>query len=396
MPRLLLAWEFGAGRGHVAALRDVASALGAPGLIDASLCHLTHAGELTDVCREVFQGLQLGRDDSLRRANGWVPSATWGEFVCELGLHTPEYLADCVRWYHQIFESRKIGLVVADYAPISVLAARAAGIKVVGTGAGYGLVPASLPTFPILTNRHTTLIHDEQRMVDAVNEAGAPLGLPPIIRGPEIGVMDDALVRSLPFLDPYAAHRDKPHLPPFAAAPEVLPEGGDEVFAYFSTQELANPAILDAITTLPVSVRLHGPGISDEIKVRIRAVEGMTLLDGPQPVEEIAARSRIMLHSAQHGTATMALGCGLPQVAFPQHLEQEFNADRLAARGTLLQVARDSTDAAAIRDAIMQAYHSAPMHRRARDLAREYGPLIRQPSRPIIRARLNDVMLPGR
>jgi len=58
-PRVLLAWEGGAGRGHVVTLKVIAQALGDDVICDAALCRMDHAIELEAYCDSVFPGARL-------------------------------------------------------------------------------------------------------------------------------------------------------------------------------------------------------------------------------------------------------------------------------------------------------------------------------------------------
>lgn len=393
MPRVLLAWEFGRGRGHVLMLRRFAAALGAPSLVDAALCSLAHANALSGLCDTIVLGPALVYDNRERLARGDPMTATWGEYLGDLGFRDAAELAPRIAWWRDFIESRRIGLVIADYAPLAVLAARGLGIRVVGTGMGYGLGPASMPEFPVLIERYGERVHDEQAMVSAVNAAAGPYGVPKLTRLPEINAMDDMLVQSLPFFDPYRTLRDKPHLPPLAEAPAELAEAGDEIFLYASGQEFTDSQLLDAATTLGVPLRVYAPGADAPTIERLRAANGVTVEPAPRTVDEIARRSWLFVNSGQPSSMTMGLACGLPQVAIPQHLEQLFHAETLAREGPLAIIGPDDRSAAGIRDTILGAYHDAGMRRRARELAREVRPLVQAEARPMIRARLDAVMM---
>ncbi|MET0360442.1 MAG: hypothetical protein ABW048_01695, partial [Sphingobium sp.] len=71
-PRILLAWESGAGRGHIVTLRTVAEALGPAFAYDAALCVIDHAGELAPLCEMVFPGARLFVNPAVRGAPGAV------------------------------------------------------------------------------------------------------------------------------------------------------------------------------------------------------------------------------------------------------------------------------------------------------------------------------------
>lgn len=391
MPRVLLAWEGGAGRGHVVTLKTVAEALGAPAHVDAALSRMEHARELAGVCGAVFQGVALSYDSAARAARGQPKTATWGEFLCDLGFRDPEFLIRQIGWWRDVIVSRRIGLVVGDYAPCALLAARSLGVAGVGVGTGYGQPPSDMDSFPVLIADHSERIYDEREMVLAVNAALAHFGAPGVERAPEIYRVDDQLVRALPMLDPYRNWRKSAYLPPVADVASKIYAGGDEIFAYFSTTELNDPALVEAVATLGVPTRMFAPGASAETLARLAGAPHITIETAPVPIDLIAQRSRMMANAAQNGTLSMGLACGLPQASAPQHLEQEFNARGLEAHGALRRLPRGG-DVRALRETLLEVYHSAPMRAAARELAREARPQMMQDARSLIRARLDHVM----
>lgn len=388
MPRVLLAWEGGAGRGHLTTLKRVADALCAPAMIDAALCRMEHARELEGACGAVFQAARLGYDASARKALGVVTS-TWGEFLAEIGFRDPAFLVRQIGWWREVIVQRRVGLVVADFAPCATLAARTLGVASVAMGNGYALPPAELERFPPFIAEHATRIHDERDIVAAVGEALAHFGAPPIAHAPEIYGCDDQLVRSLPFLDPYRAQRTRDYLPPVDSIAPA--ERGDEIFGYFSSGELDDPALVEALLALALPVRMYAPGATDDTRARLAAASHIVVEAAPVPPDLIARRSRLMIHAAQHGTLCLGLAAGLPHIATPQHLEQEYHARKGQEAGVLARLPR-AADASALRASIRAAYEDDAMRARARALAQEVRPLVSVDSRAIIRARLDGVM----
>jgi len=390
MPRVLLAWEGGGGRGHVVTLRSVAAALGAPEHIDAALYRMEPAAEIEGVCGAVFRGAGLKYDGEKRRARG-SKTATWAEFLGDLGFRDREFLKSQIGWWRETILARRCGLVVGDYAPCALLAARSLGVKAVGVGTGYGLPPPGLDPFPILIEAFADRIYEESEMAAAVNDALAHFGAPPVARFSDIYAYDDQLVRTLPMLDPYASERTAPYLPPVADAPLRLYPPGDEIFAYFSTTELDDPALLDAFLSLDAPRRVFAPGAGPQAREALARAPGLVLETRPVPVEEIARRSRMIVHSAQHGILSLGLACGLPQCAAPQHLEQEYHARKAEALGVLRRLPRGG-EAPALRRDLMDMYESAEARRAARAVAASVRPVFEVDVSRAIRARLDAVM----
>lgn len=373
-PRVLLAWESGDGRGHLSKLKAMAVLLGQDFVYDAALCRMQNAGELTPLCDLVFPCAYLPYSRERRRAAGSPPTATWGEFLGDLGFTDTGFLIRQIDWWGRAIRARASSMVVGDFSPCAILAARALGVPSVTLGRGYTVPPASMAEFPVLLPEFARRIYDEGQMVEALNGALRHFGLPCVDHLPQLYEATQGLPRTLALLDPYAAQRKHRTWPPLDAPPP-LAGAGDEVFAYFSTSEATEQALIAALCQLGLPVRLFMPGLEAELAGRL-AASGVHIEHAPLAPAEIARRARIMVHAGQHGSLCMALGMGLPQIALPQQLEQQFHAWRAEMSGTVHVLSRAMRAPDAIVAAIRAAYDDVVLAARARDLARTLRQLL--------------------
>ncbi|AWB48594.1 hypothetical protein HYN69_08805 [Gemmobacter aquarius] len=366
---VLLANEFGIGRGHIVQLLQTALALGPGFTFEAALYNRSFAAELAPLGALVYDGPGYVYDASRRTGPKSATTATWGEFLGDLGFSQRDRVRDIVMWWHNVLGQRRIDLLVADYAPLALLAARARGIPTIAVGQGYGLPPDHLSQFPPLHAGPLSRLHDEEALLDNVNAAASGIGLAPLAGLPQVYQSTLPMVRTLPFLDAYQGHRRFPYVLPKIPTTNTIAANGDEVFIYFSTQELNDPQVVDALASLPLPRRAFLPTASPETAARL-AASGIIVETQPVPADLIAARSRLMVHSGQHGTLCLGLFAGLPQVAFPQHMEQSHHADAVAAQGTARVIGRASRSRDHITDTIQSLWSDAEMARKAQDLAR--------------------------
>lgn len=369
-PRVLLANEFGAGRGHLVTLLRLAQALGPGWVFDAALADRRHASVLQLLNACVFEGPRLVYRKTRRTGPDAVPTATWGEYLGDLGFDQVDRLREVVAWWRQVLSQRRVALLLADYAPLAQLAARSLGIPCVATGTGYGLPPSDMPAFPPLEAGPDVRLHDESALLSNVNTVAAESGLPALRGLPEVYRADLALVHTLPLLDPYGAWRQAPLLPPVTDIGAALASEGDEVFVYFSTQELADPDVVEALAALPLPRRAFLPAVAPAVAERL-AASGVLLETAPVPVDLIARRSRLVLNAGQHGILCLAMFAGLPQVAWPQHREQRFHALRAEAAGVARVVdgVAPGGIGAALKQAVMSAYFDRDLAGCAKALA---------------------------
>lgn len=367
--KVLLANEFGIGRGHIVQLLHTARALGPGFSFEAALYNRAFAAELAPLGALVYDGPGYVYDARRRTGPDAVTTATWGEFLGDLGFAQRDRVRDVVMWWHNVLGQRRIDLLVADYAPLALLAARARGIPTIAVGQGYGLPPDRLTQFPPLHAASLSRIHDETALLDNVNAAAAEIGLAPLTGLPQVYQSTLPMVRTLPFLDAYQGQRRFPYVLPKIPRPTDIAANGDEVFIYFSTHELNDPQVVDALSNLPLPRRAFLPTASPESAARL-AASGILIETQPVPADLIVARSRLMVHSGQHGTLCLGLFSGLPQVALPQHMEQSHHADAAAAQGTARVIGRSSRSRDHITQTILSLWSDAEIARRAQDLAR--------------------------
>ncbi len=366
--RILLAWEGGAGRGHVVTLKVMAEALGSTHRYEAALCRMDHAAELASLCDVVYPCAGLFLHTGPRKAKGWPRTASWADFLGDLGFAFPDRLRIQLDWWRDLLRSRRIDLLIADFAPISLLAARILGIPSVCVGTGYSAPPPGLPHFPVLMPQHAELVHRESDLLANVNAALSRDNSAPIEHFSDIYDASVSMPRTIRQLDPYDGHRSQPLLPPLnEALPRNIPPG-DEVFVYFSTRETGYPPLVDALRALGLPTRAYLPGAHPSIAARLES-SGIRIETKPVPVELIAARSRIFLNAGQHGSLCMGLGLGLPQLAFPQHLEHEYHARRVASLGVLDMVPYREWTAEQIKTAVQALYRDDARLDLARQLA---------------------------
>lgn len=364
-PRVLLAFELGAGRGHVVTLARMAGALG-PGLpLIAAMPGLRHAAQLRAMGARV---IRCPRPQIAVRAG----NATW---ACYLGAALED--ADLVRrslgFWRDLIVSEDISILIADYAPLAVWAAqalRAEGwdIRVVTVGTGYGVPPGGLERFPQLVAGYDRVVHPEAETLAGLNRIAKAVGIAPLPRLSALGRADLALAATFPFLDPYA--RPAADLcPPLVDLSSGLAEG-DEMFVYFSRDEPDGPELAEALMRLPLPRRGYLPGATAAVKSRLRAA-GMIVEEAPVSATLIARRSRMVLHAAPHGTLCMAALAGLPQVGLPGHMEQMTHATRAETAGILRLIPPGQASVGAIMALAAQAYDDTGLSLRARALAAE-------------------------
>lgn len=381
--RILLAGEAGGGRGHTVAFVNVATALGSAARSYAILPRMHHARLLRRLCEQVDHGPAIERLPTPPPARG----VSWARWLLETGHADPATLHARFDWWQRALVTLRPALVVADFAPTVQLAARSLRLPVVAIGGAYFLPPPALPRFPQILTRDEALQHgpvsedgpevDEDAICAAINSTLGPHGLPPLSRLPEVYLADASAVRGMSLLDPYAGQRDQPLVLPPGDMPPLQDGPGDEVFIYFSTGELKEPAICEALQRMPFPARLVASHLTPDLAARLADNPNLTIADGPLPPPEIVARSRAILCAGQTGTLSLALLAGLPVLGLPVQQEHLFNCLRASARTESCRfVPRAQRTADAILDTLAELLANSQLpgiaRHHAQDLRREF------------------------
>lgn len=384
--RVLLAWEGGAGRGHISTMRSIARALDGVAICDAAVNTMLHAAELAPYCDLVFPGSAFGIDRSRRTHGGNEAICSWADHLGDLGFGDVDFLVTRLGWWIQAIRARGSTVVIADFAPLATIAARILGLGSAVIGTGYLAPPPGLDRFPILVPALSVAHYDEGGLLAAVNTALAYYGTAPLQRLSDIYQCDVFLPQTIAALDPYAGQRDVDYLPPVEAN---MPQAGEgnEIFGYFSTDEPRDEALLEALRRLGPLLRLHLPGLSPE-QITTLESSGVKVQRGPMPLADIAARTRLCLNAGQHGTLSMAMAMGLPQFAIPRHLEHAWHADRGHDLGCVRVITRHERDPAVIVAGIMAAHADAELSSQARAVAARHATELTGPVGALLRQRL--------
>lgn len=376
--RVLLCCETGEGRGHATTLATVTRALGPRYACQAIIPRLDHADILKPVCTRVDRGAFLAR------LSGRPPPGrfNWAVWLHNHGYADAKILREQYDWWASALIAVRPALVVADYGPTALLAARAHGIPSVAVGATYGLPAPRLESFPDYLTREQAALQDpisddpelrEDDIRECVNETLGPLGLPSLARLPEIYAADLSLPHGVSIWDPYAKARTRPLVLPMDPLPPLKRQSSQKIFIYLSTPNLTEPAIWDALRRLPFDACLvPPPDLSPDIARKLARNPRLTIAPGPLPRNEIVQRSSMIVCEGQAGTLSLAVLTGLPVVALPMQHEQLSNALRAAEHlSSVRALPKQMRTADTIVDAITEIWEQPSLAASAQISARE-------------------------
>lgn len=370
MAHILIGWELGAYGGHLARIRRIGAALAeaghrvtlalqrvdAPGVRDAAwVGRIWQAPVWPSLIGSVGRAVAGG-------------SSTHGDILASAGLARPGTFGRLIAAWDPILAAEQPDVVVGDYAPALLCAARGRA-PLVAVSDAFDLPPVHLQRLPSLTGRPPAV--DEAWLVAEANAGLAATGRSPITALPQLFAADLPLPCSFPMLDPYAAWRITPVYRPFVD-PAMIGSGhrartGEEVFAYWPGTGEGTMALWQALATLGRPVRVHAPQLTAADHHWLEG-RGLIVEREPVPFHLIAERSRMLVSHGGVGFVSGGVMAALPQLVIPLDLQKQLIGEAIARAdaGRLLPADADAPSIAAAVEAIAA---DAAMAARVRDLA---------------------------
>jgi rhamnosyltransferase subunit B len=332
MARILLGWELGANRGHIERLLPITKRLLDQGHeVALALQQIDCAGLERDPRITLWQApiwprlLINNMQDNSRRV------ATMGDILAQLGLDRPGCLAAMICGWDAIFAAFRPDVIVADYAPALLCAARGR-VPTVAVGEGFSCPPPQLERFPSLTG--TSNAYDEDALLDTVDADLVSIGRAPLTALPALFIADYQAIGCFAELDPYHPNRTGNYCAPSVKLPlaDGSGGGGSEIFVYAYNRIGAENPIWPGLAATRRTVRIH---MRDPSHEHFTIFKQLGCIHEPKPVpfSLIASRSCVAASFGGNGFTSACLVAGLPQLIMPLDLEKLLTARAVDARG---------------------------------------------------------------
>ena len=342
MARIAFAWELGGELGHAMACRTLARALEARGHETAFAFRELHQLDALDLAgHPVYQA-----PVSLREGLGAAAPASWADMLLGCGYADESELAGLVAGWIEVLRACRSQLVVADYAPTALLAARILGMKRVDYSNGFAIPPrvAPMPAFrPDLRVEPAALAAREALALANVNAVLERHDAAPIAALHEQLAVDASFLCTLPELDHYGQRPRTEYWGPrysIEAGEEVRwPYGeGPRVLVYLRGSDPRIDAVIDALVSHRCRVAAYIPGLDAARRARLQSSQ-RRVSAVPLRLAGLLAECDLFVN---HGGNVVgaALMHGVPQLVLPAQYEQLITAARVEQTGAGIGVAR--------------------------------------------------------
>lgn len=325
MARVLIGWEYGSGRGHLAVVVPVAKRLRDRGHeVAIALKDPQGARDLLEPL-----GLPVVRAPAVplpRNPDRSLPDRTLADVFRTAKLIDVGKLTALAQAWRRVLAELRPDVVVCEFAPTLALAVLGER-PLVSMGVGYVCPPGGGPLPPI--RFWETEIPEQSRaheaaLADAVAQARAAIGLPPVEHVSSLYAGDAQVVCTYSELDTYAERRTGRAAGPPERVAYVAPKPKKGRAFFYLARDASTGALMDAIAASGVPAHGYIRDCTPEQRAEL-ARPGVVLHERPQPLAELLPACPLLIHNGGIGTAEMALAFGVPQVLLPRHLEQQVN-----------------------------------------------------------------------
>lgn len=334
MGRILMTWELGAGRGHLAPMLSLAGALRAAGHhVELAVRDPVDAKPFVERAGFVAHAAPIPTP-----GGGAISLASYPQILKQLGFAQPDRVEARVRAWHSLFDQVRPDLVICDHSPTALLAARCRQLKAIVTGTGF-FVPPDVSPLPDLRpwqpSEPDVLARDEATVLNSLNSVLERFSASGLDRVAQLFAVQAQALFTVRELDNYAAFRRPDYLGPVPASggtPPVWPAGtGTRIFAYLRRFDML-PALLTALRDSGQPTLIYMPQQPHDITAQF---EGGNLHFSAEPLDmdQITQQCDLAVLHAGHGVTAALLLAGKPMLLLPLHLEMLLTARAVAALG---------------------------------------------------------------
>jgi hypothetical protein len=364
-----LCWELGGGLGHAGRLKMLAQAL------------LARGHRVTLSVRDLMQTRALLADLDvptlqapvwLHKAAGLPPSANLAEILFHCGYLEPAALRGMVAGWRDLFGVLQPDLVVTDFAPTALLAARSMGLRSASVGNGFNSPPPDQPLPSWKDAPPARLASSEARMLATANAVLAEFQAPPHAHAAGVFLGDLPLLCTWPELDHCEGRTQAQWLGPSFVADGGLapcwPEGeGRKVFAYVKSVHPSHGAVLKALVEEGCRVLAYVPDVALGAAPPVLS-EQIVYAESPVSLPQALAEAVLCVCHAGEATLAQSLLAGVPLLMLPSHTEQFLTARRVAMSGAGYNAALLTPDSD-WRGVLRPLFHQAGYRAAAQDFA---------------------------
>lgn len=376
MSRVLLAWEYGDHLGHLSKLLPLAMRLKGRG------------HEVLVVARNVMLATEVLAPAGIRfvqapvdlrvRADVQRPQS-YADVLLMQGWDHPSRLWGLVQAWGNLLTLFRPAVVVLDYAPTALLAARILRLPVALLGTGFELPPLEVPLPPFPGFDGDAIARAEAadaRALASANHVLEAYQAAPLATLSDLFRTEGRWLTTFAELDQYGARSGETYVGPISCLdqgePMPWPPGfKHRVLAYVRPGMANLPRMLRALAgERDLAVICAAPGVPLALWEGL-ARPGFHCVSRPVAFKALLLEASVFLSYAPATSVTQTLLAGIPQLMAPMHREAQTTATRVVDLGAGLTLQGDETEQA-IAMALWRVLEGLEFRARALDFASRY------------------------
>lgn len=344
MANILIAWEFGAGFGHLRHHHPFIESLIEKGHV------VTLVSKDIDVLRlfDFPESLKILPCPSINDSE-MKPEviACIASIWMSKGYSDSEKLRTLINCWKNIFDLTQPDLILFDFAPTALLAARDYEVKKVVIGSGFSELEPEIPCqvlSPWVHNIDEIVSKHESYVVAVINKLLIDKNDSIQYLG-DLFDVDLTLLTTIPELDFYQRNlKNTIYLRPeniLFQSHEVQWEnnGRPKVFVYLKAYANSTKIIVNALLSLELDVIFCCPGLNERLINRFHR-ESFQVFRHSVHLEPLLQSAALIINHAGKGLVTEALLAGIPQLLSPFQIEQGITSEMLEKLGVGLTLPR--------------------------------------------------------
>jgi UDP:flavonoid glycosyltransferase YjiC (YdhE family) len=347
MATIAMCWELGAGLGHIANLLPLAIELRRRGhRIEFIVSEVSAAEKGLPP-----QGFIYAQAPIWRKSTGLPMQISYAETLMGAGYLDGDGLSGLVKAWRRIYDWINPDLIIADYAPTAMLAARIDAIPTCMIGQGFLVPPKAAPIASFRTWETVDegrLVASEMRVTSQINKVLAAFGATPLASLSHLFDVEDTFLITFPELDHYGARPAATYYGPCAsfdatAIPEWPGGSGPKIFAYVKGDYTHIEPLLNGLSKRKEAILISLQGGSDSLLEKfttgnVRISRDLFAWDA------VLESTDIVACHAGPASATTALLAGKPVMLMPMNAEQYLFGTKVETTGAGLSVAPGATN----------------------------------------------------
>lgn len=374
MASFLLTWEFGSGLGHMALLEPVARGLVERGhRVVLALKNFASANRIFSVLQVELLPTPASSGSIPNRHD---PISTFPQLLHNVGFGNQEDLQTLASAWQTIYRLVQPNVLVCNFSPIAMVAARRLPLKIVTLGTGFES-PAVCHPYPDwrpeLKNDPNELLKHEQFVMDSANAVLDALGhrrlnqLSDLYRD-----VDETILLTYPEIDPFGERNGTDYFgtwpDPRGKQPAWPKEGNMRAFVYLRPLKgIEN--VLELLSNSGLSVILRIPGATESLRKKFKG-SNLHWEDDFIDLQATLQQCDFGICHASHTMSAAMLHAGKPIFMLPPFLEQGLTAMKIAKRKA--GIISTMEDPQHLRDSLERLMQESIYYESAQEFAKKY------------------------